>query len=77
MSAEAYFPITDEGVHAYFAATGEAVSKPAVLYTNPELTNVRQRLICLSSLPADRPQGETCHVRRKLPMWPSQIQAHR
>ena len=32
---EAYFPITDEGVYAYFAAIGEAVSKPVVLYTNP------------------------------------------
>jgi 4-hydroxy-tetrahydrodipicolinate synthase len=32
---EAYFPIADDGVHAYFRAIGEAVGKPVVLYTNP------------------------------------------
>jgi len=32
---EAYFPIADDGVHAYFKAIGEAVSTPVVLYTNP------------------------------------------
>jgi 4-hydroxy-tetrahydrodipicolinate synthase len=32
---EAYFPIPDEGVYAYFKAIGEAVGKPVVLYTNP------------------------------------------
>lgn len=32
---EAYFPLTDEGVFAYFAAVAEAVSLPVVLYTNP------------------------------------------
>ena len=32
---EAYFPITDEGVHAYFKAIADAVSLPVVLYTNP------------------------------------------
>ena len=32
---EAYFPLADEGVYSYFAAIGEAVSKPVVLYTNP------------------------------------------
>jgi dihydrodipicolinate synthase/N-acetylneuraminate lyase len=32
---EAYFPVTDEGVFAYFAAIAEAVSLPIVLYTNP------------------------------------------
>lgn len=32
---EAYFPIADEGVHAYFKAIGDAVSLPVVLYTNP------------------------------------------
>ena len=32
---EAYFPIADDGVHAYFKAIGEAVGKPVVLYTNP------------------------------------------
>jgi len=32
---EAYFPLTDEGVFAYFKAIAEAVSIPVVLYTNP------------------------------------------
>jgi 4-hydroxy-tetrahydrodipicolinate synthase len=32
---EAYFPLTDEGVFAYFASVAEAVSLPVVLYTNP------------------------------------------
>ena len=32
---EAYFPIADEGVYAYFRSIGEAVSVPVVLYTNP------------------------------------------
>jgi len=32
---EAYFPITDEGVFAYFKAVSGAVALPVVLYTNP------------------------------------------
>ena len=32
---EAYFPLADEGVYAYFKAIAEAVSLPVVLYTNP------------------------------------------
>ncbi len=32
---EAYFPIADDGVFAYFKSIGEAVSVPVVLYTNP------------------------------------------
>lgn len=32
---EAYFPISDEGVHAYFKAIADAVRLPVVLYTNP------------------------------------------
>lgn len=32
---EAYFPVSDEGVHAYFKAIAEAVTLPVVLYTNP------------------------------------------
>jgi 4-hydroxy-tetrahydrodipicolinate synthase len=32
---EAYFPLADEGVYAYFKAIAEAVSIPVVLYTNP------------------------------------------
>jgi len=32
---EAYFPVGDEGVFAYFKAIADAVSLPVVLYTNP------------------------------------------
>jgi 4-hydroxy-tetrahydrodipicolinate synthase len=32
---EAYFPVADDGVYAYFKAIGESVSLPVVLYTNP------------------------------------------
>ena len=32
---ESYFPISDEGVFAYFRSIAEAVSVPLVLYTNP------------------------------------------
>ena len=32
---EAYFPIPDDGVYAYFKAVAESVSVPVVLYTNP------------------------------------------
>jgi dihydrodipicolinate synthase/N-acetylneuraminate lyase len=32
---EAYFPVSDEGVYAYFKAIAESVSVPVVLYTNP------------------------------------------
>jgi len=32
---EAYFPVPDEGVYAYFRAIADAVSLPVVLYTNP------------------------------------------
>jgi 4-hydroxy-tetrahydrodipicolinate synthase len=32
---EAYFPIPDDGVHAYFKAVADAVTLPVVLYTNP------------------------------------------
>lgn len=32
---EAYFPLTDEGVYAYFQAVAEAVALPVALYTNP------------------------------------------
>jgi 4-hydroxy-tetrahydrodipicolinate synthase len=32
---ESYFPISDEGVFAYFRAMAETVSLPLVLYTNP------------------------------------------
>jgi 4-hydroxy-tetrahydrodipicolinate synthase len=33
---EAYFPVPDEGVVAYFSAIAQAVSSPIVLYTNPQ-----------------------------------------
>ncbi|MEE4361696.1 MAG: dihydrodipicolinate synthase family protein [Pseudomonadales bacterium] len=32
---EAYFPLSDDGVHDYFRAIAEAVTLPVVLYTNP------------------------------------------
>lgn len=32
---EAYFPVGDEGVFAYFKAIADAVALPVVLYTNP------------------------------------------
>src|SRR5947209_7067350 len=32
---EAYFPIPDDGVFAYFKAIADAVSIPVVIYTNP------------------------------------------
>lgn len=32
---EAYFPVPDDGVYAYFKAIADAVSLPVVLYTNP------------------------------------------
>jgi dihydrodipicolinate synthase/N-acetylneuraminate lyase len=32
---EAYFPVPDDGVFAYFEAIAQAVSIPVVLYTNP------------------------------------------
>jgi 4-hydroxy-tetrahydrodipicolinate synthase len=32
---EAYFPVPDDGVYAYFRAVAEAVALPVVLYTNP------------------------------------------
>lgn len=33
---EAYFPVPDAGVEAYFRAVAGAVGKPVVLYTNPQ-----------------------------------------
>ncbi len=33
---EAYFPVADAGVEAYFRAIAEAVGCPVVLYTNPQ-----------------------------------------
>ena len=33
---EAYFPITDAGIEAYFRAIADAVDIPVVIYTNPQ-----------------------------------------
>jgi len=33
---EAYFPVSDDGVEAYFRAVAEATDGPVVLYTNPQ-----------------------------------------
>ncbi|NWP84904.1 dihydrodipicolinate synthase family protein, partial [Escherichia coli] len=33
---EAYFPIGDAGVEAYFRAIADAVDIPVVIYTNPQ-----------------------------------------
>jgi 4-hydroxy-tetrahydrodipicolinate synthase len=33
---EAYFPINEDGVVAYFSAIGQATALPVVLYTNPQ-----------------------------------------
>jgi hypothetical protein len=59
---EAYFPIDDDGVVAYFTAIAEAVKLPVVLYTNPNFQ--RSDL----SLPADsqsdrRPNGGLLGLR--------------
>ncbi|MEO1139368.1 MAG: dihydrodipicolinate synthase family protein [Pseudomonadota bacterium] len=32
---EAYFPVSEEGIHAYFSAIAGAVDLPIVIYTNP------------------------------------------
>ena len=33
---EAYFPVRDEGIEAYFRAIADAVDIPVILYTNPQ-----------------------------------------
>lgn len=47
---EAYFPITDEGVIAYFAAIANAVSVPVVLYTNPQFQRADLSLEAIARL---------------------------
>lgn len=37
---EAYFPLSDDGVHDYFAAIAAATPLPVVLYTNPSFQRV-------------------------------------
>ena len=48
---EAYFPISDEGVHAYFKAIAEAVTLPVVLYTNPNFQRSLPVIDRLSRIP--------------------------
>jgi dihydrodipicolinate synthase/N-acetylneuraminate lyase len=53
---EAYFPVTDEGVFAYFEAIAKSVSLPLVLYTNPNFQRsdlslpVIDRLSCIDNI---------------------------
>jgi 4-hydroxy-tetrahydrodipicolinate synthase len=54
---EAYFPISDGGIEAYFRAIAEAVPCPVVLYTNPQFQ--RSDL----SLPVIRRLSEVPNIR--------------
>ena len=47
---EAYFPIPDEGVFAYFSAIAKSVSVPLVLYTNPSFQRSDLSLAVLDRL---------------------------
>jgi 4-hydroxy-tetrahydrodipicolinate synthase len=47
---EAYFPIPDEGVFAYFKAIADAVSAPVVLYTNPNFQRLDLSLALIERL---------------------------
>jgi len=47
---EAYFPVPDDGVFAYFKAIAEAVSLPVVLYTNPNFQRSDLSLPVIESL---------------------------
>jgi 4-hydroxy-tetrahydrodipicolinate synthase len=47
---QSYFPISDEGVFAYFEAIAEAVSIPVVLYTNPSFQRSDLRLAVIERL---------------------------
>jgi len=49
---EAYFPVSDEGVEAYFRAIAEAVSCPVVLYTNPQFQRSDLTLTVIKRLSA-------------------------
>ena len=47
---EAYFPVPDEGVVAYFRAVAESVSLPVVLYTNPNFQRSDLSLAAIEAL---------------------------
>jgi dihydrodipicolinate synthase/N-acetylneuraminate lyase len=47
---DAYFPLPDEGVFAYFKAIAEAVSIPVVLYTNPNFQRAHLSLPVIDRL---------------------------
>ncbi|MBV8427634.1 MAG: dihydrodipicolinate synthase family protein [Hyphomicrobiales bacterium] len=49
---EAYFPIPDAGVEAYFKAIAEAVPCPVVLYTNPQFQRSDLSLAVVNRLSA-------------------------
>jgi 4-hydroxy-tetrahydrodipicolinate synthase len=49
---EAYFPIPDDGVIAYFRAIAEAVACPVALYTNPQFQRSDLSLEALDALAA-------------------------
>lgn len=54
---EAYFPVTDDGVIAYFRAIAEAVGCPVVLYTNPQFQRSDLSLQAIATL------AETDNIR--------------
>jgi 4-hydroxy-tetrahydrodipicolinate synthase len=47
---EAYFPLTDAGVVAYFGALADAVDCPVVLYTNPQFQRADLSLAAIRQL---------------------------
>jgi 4-hydroxy-tetrahydrodipicolinate synthase len=47
---EAYFPVPDEGVVAYFGAIADAVDGPVVLYTNPQFQRSDLSLAAIKEL---------------------------
>ncbi len=47
---EAYFPLSDEGVFAYFKAIADAVALPVVLYTNPNFQRADLSLAVIDRL---------------------------
>jgi len=63
---EAYFPIPDDGVFAYFKAIAEAVSIPVVLYTNPNFQRSDLSLPVIERLSRPAPDVETLPAVRGL-----------